>query len=184
MTKVFVGGSRRIGRLNADVRRRIDRIIANKLPVLIGDANGADKAVQSYLHGKAYQAVEVFCSSPAPRNNVGGWPIRRVEPAQRRRDFEYFAAKDRQMASEATVGLMLWDGQSRGTLLNVLRLVAQGKTVVVYVAPDKVFKDVRSDRDFDGLLSGLDHGNAARLQQQAVSEGLGRHLDREAQLRL
>jgi hypothetical protein len=36
------------------------------------------------------------------------------------------------MAAQATVGLMLWDGESRGTLLNVLRLVAQGKPVVVY----------------------------------------------------
>jgi hypothetical protein len=41
------------------------------------------------------------------------------------------------MAQEATVGFMLWDGESRGTLLNVLRLVAQEKPVVVYVAPER-----------------------------------------------
>ena len=35
------------------------------------------------------------------------------------------------MAAAATVGLMLWDGQSRGTLMNVLRLAERGKIGMV-----------------------------------------------------
>ncbi len=89
MTKVFIGGSRRISRLNVAVRRRIDNIIEKGLPVLIGDANGADKAVQAYLHEKRYGPVEVFCSDETPRNNLGRWPIRRVRPGHSKRDFEY-----------------------------------------------------------------------------------------------
>ena len=81
MTKIFVGGSRRISRLNEDIRRRIDRIVAKRLHVLIGDANGVDKAVQRYLHERGYDRVEVFCSGPASRNNVGGWPLHPVWPA-------------------------------------------------------------------------------------------------------
>jgi hypothetical protein len=50
-----------------------------------------------------------------------------IPPAHARKDFEYYATKDRAMAAEATVGLMLWDGQSRGTLMNVLRLAARDK---------------------------------------------------------
>ena len=46
MTAVFIGGSRRISRINVDVRARLDRIVENRLPILIGDANGADKAVR------------------------------------------------------------------------------------------------------------------------------------------
>ena len=46
MTKVFIGGSRRVTRLNADVQRRIDKIIEQGFPILVGDANGADKAIQ------------------------------------------------------------------------------------------------------------------------------------------
>lgn len=51
MRKVFIGGSRRVSRLHADVRRRLDRIVEKRLPVLAGDANGADKAHQGPIDG-------------------------------------------------------------------------------------------------------------------------------------
>jgi hypothetical protein len=35
-------------------------------------------------------------------------------PSHSKRDFEYYATKDRQMADEGSVGLMVWDGESRG----------------------------------------------------------------------
>jgi len=79
MTKIFTGGSRQISRLNADVRSRLDRIIEKQLPVLVGDANGADTAVQRYLHEKGYQRVDVFCSGPECRNNVGRWPEHHID---------------------------------------------------------------------------------------------------------
>ena len=73
MTRVFIGGSRHITRLEAEVRRRLDRIVEKGLPVVIGDANGADKAVQRYLSDRQFQRVEVFSADESPRNNVGGW---------------------------------------------------------------------------------------------------------------
>lgn len=172
MTKVFVGGSRRISRLNDDVRQRIDGIVAKRFHVLIGDANGADKAVQRYLHERGYDRVEVFCSGSSSRNNVGGWPLHAVRPPHASRDFDYYASKDRAMATAATVGLMIWDGESRGTLLNILRLLSQGKAIVVYVGPRKAFVEVRSKRGFEALASILDSKAARRLHEQAVSEGL------------
>ena len=184
MTKVFIGGSRKVSRLSAAVRERLGRIIGKRLPVVIGDASGADKAVQAYLLQEGYDAVEVFCSDETPRNNLGAWPTRVVQPRHTQRDFDYYATKDRQMAREATVGLMLWDGESRGTLLNVLRLVSQGKTAVVYLAPEKAFVDVRSASEFEKLAARLDRTAARRLQEQAVSEGLGLEVAPQAQLRL
>jgi hypothetical protein len=80
MTKVFIGGSRKLSRLNADIRHRLDRIIDGGFAVVVGDANGADKAVQSYLKSKNYDSVEVFCAGKACRNNVGSWPARRFQP--------------------------------------------------------------------------------------------------------
>ena len=62
MIKVFIGGSRRVSRLDAQVKARLDEIIRKQLPVIIGDANGADKAVQDYFHQHAYEHVEVFCT--------------------------------------------------------------------------------------------------------------------------
>jgi hypothetical protein len=122
VTRVFIGGSRHITRLEDDVRRRLDRIVEKGLPVVIGDA---------------------------------------------------YATKDRAMAAAATVGLMLWDGQSRGTLMNVLRLADRNKPVVVYVQPRKGFVDVRTRSDISALLAELDRETATRLQADAAAEGLG-----------
>ena len=151
MTKVFIGGSRRVSRLNADVRRRIDRIIEQGFPVLVGDANGADKAVQKYLQSRGYEAVEVFCSGGECRNNLGKWPVRAVATSQGRRDFDYYAAKDEQMAQEASVGFMIWDGKSAGTLANAARLLRQDKKVVVYATPAKRFLTLKAEADWERL---------------------------------
>jgi hypothetical protein len=172
VTRVFVGGSRRITRLDAEVRQRLDRIVEKGLPVVIGDANGADKAVQRYLSERKFDAVEVFSADESPRNNAGGWSIRVIRPQHARKDFDYYATKDRAMAAAATVGLMLWDGQSRGTLMNVLRLADQRKPVVVYVQPRKGFVDVRTSGDLAVLLSEVDRRLAKQLHQDAVAEGL------------
>jgi hypothetical protein len=153
MTKVFIGGSRRVSRLNADVRHRIDRIIEQGFPVLVGDANGADKAVQNYLQSRGYEAVEVFCSGGECRNNLGKWPVRAVATSQARRDFDYYAAKDEQMAQEASVGFMIWDGKSAGTLANAARLLRQDKKVVVYATPSKRFLTLKAESDLEPLLS-------------------------------
>jgi hypothetical protein len=154
MNKVFIGGSRRLSRLNSDVRHRLDNIIETGLTVLVGDANGADKAVQEYLADKRYNNVIVFCSGSRCRNNVGSWPARHLsQPQQVRRDFAYYAAKDRAMVDETDYGLMLWDGESRGTLTSVVDLTRQGKPVVVYVSPRKSFETLKSSNDL-GVLVG------------------------------
>lgn len=54
---VFIGGSRRISRLNDMIRERLDLIVNKKLQVLLGDANGADKAVQAYLDKQVCKTV-------------------------------------------------------------------------------------------------------------------------------
>jgi len=153
MTKVFIGGSRKISRLNDSLRRRIDQIIEKNLQILLGDANGADKAVQAYLEEREYRNVQVFCSAGDCRNNVGSWQIRSVSPPHTRRDFGFYTAKDAAMAEEADVGFMLWDGESSGTIVNAARLIAAGKSVVVYVAPEKAFRTLKLQSDLEKLLS-------------------------------
>ena len=153
MTKVFIGGSREVSRLNADVRTRIDRIVEKRLPVVVGDANGGDEAVQRYLHEKGYPRVEVYCSGPECRNNVGEWTEWHIDAKPGDRGFSFYAAKDSAMAREATVGLLLWDRKSVGTLVNVWRLVDQRKTAVVYLAPERRFVDVKAESVLAQLLA-------------------------------
>lgn len=141
---VFIGGSRRISRLNEEIRNRLDNLMENGLTVAVGDANGADKAVQKYLADKGYRQVNVFCMVGKCRNNVGQWLTREIDPPPGARGFEFFSAKDRVMAEEADYGLMLWDGKSRGTLASVNDMVTKGKPVVVYFTPSKEFMTLRS----------------------------------------
>ena len=142
MTKVFIGGSRHLSRLAAPVRLRLDRIMERDLPVLLGDAYGVDRAAQLYLHDRNYPNVEIFCSGDQCRNNVGRWHTHMVTAGPRSRGFAFFAAKDREMARQATVGLMVWDGRSTGTLLNVLRLLHRGKKAVLYCSTDQAFVEL------------------------------------------
>jgi len=153
-TRVFIAGSRAVSRLNDVIRVRLDRIIAAGHDVLIGDANGADRAVQQYLADRQYARVTVFCTGLRCRNNVGGWTTQSVAPpAGSRGGFDFYAAKDREMARRATHGLMLWDGESRGTFTNIRTLVRDDKPVVVYVSPTRRFFNVRTPASVDELLS-------------------------------
>lgn len=131
MNTVFIGGSRQISRLNAQVKERLTNIINSGHRVIVGDANGADKAVQKFFLDAAYPNVTVFCSGDNPRNNLGSWKTNNVRPPKHLKGFHFHAAKDREMAREADFGLMIWDGESAGTALNILRLVRAGKKAVL-----------------------------------------------------
>ena len=170
MTKVFIGGSRRVNQLNADVRRRIDGIVEKRLGVLIGDANGVDKAVQQYLNGRGYDRVEVFCVGRECRNNIGSWPLRAVPTDGRKKDFEYYATKDRRMTDEASLGFMIWDGKSMGTLLNVLRLISQRKKVGVYAVPARKFTELRNEVDWEAFVSACSNDLRRRVEREAEME--------------
>lgn len=174
MKKVFIGGSRKISRLNDAMRKRLDQIIENQLQVLLGDANGADKAVQEYFATRTYQNVLIFCSAGVCRNNLGPWEVKSIKPPHSRRDFEFFTAKDAAMASEADVGLMLWDGESSGTVVNAVRLITSGKPVVVYVAPNKQFRTLKSRSDLALLLSPCAPETRQRIDRYVSAHAEGR----------
>ena len=76
MSTVFVAGSRQISQLPAEVGSRLDTMIEKGLQILVGDANGADKAVQRYFADRSYPNVLVHCMKDHCRNNVGDWPTR------------------------------------------------------------------------------------------------------------
>jgi|GEM_PF-370546 len=147
MTTVFIGGSRRIARLDKDIKFRADNIIRQRMRVLIGDANGADKAMQQYFMNSKYDNIVVYCMGEDCRNNLGDWPVRHIVSGRNGRDFAYYAKKDLEMAKEASYGFMIWDGKSKGTLNNILNLLQQQKKVLVYFSPDKVCYALSSVND-------------------------------------
>lgn len=149
---VFIGGSRAVTKLNGVIRARIDDLIARDCTIFVGDAMGADKAVQQYLAERRYAKVTVFCMERC-RNNIGSWPTRNIEPPARRKDFSYYAAKDIVMSKEAQCGVMLWDAKSKGTLQNMLNLIGAGKRTLVYFTPTKDFHVLATEQDLQALLA-------------------------------
>ncbi|HUT36102.1 MAG TPA: hypothetical protein VNE39_21620 [Planctomycetota bacterium] len=164
MSTVFIGGSRHIGRLNSVIRARLDKIVERGLRVAIGDANGADRAVQAFLAERRYPDVVVYRMEAECRNNLGGWPEHVVQ-ANGERGFEYYALKDAEMARNADFGFMIWDAESKGTLLNVLRLVESGKPVAVYFSPTHECSTIRTKADLNALLSRCSEPDRQQLRR-------------------
>ncbi len=156
MTKIFIGGSRKLSRLNDDIRGRLDSIMQSGDSILIGDANGADKSVQKYLFEKNYGNVLVFCVGRFCRNNIGHWETMSVKEPGRVRDFHYYSIKDLEMVKVADFGFMIWDAKSKGTLNNMINLLKENKSVVVYLSADKQFCTLRTFEDLKELLSRCD----------------------------
>lgn len=175
MQSVFVAGSRALTKLNAEVKARLDNIVKRNFTVLVGDANGVDKAVQRHLAEGGYQRVLVYCMDVC-RNNIGNWPTRgHTTDSGIRRDRRYYGIKDLAMARDASCGFMIWDGASKGTLTNVINLLSIHKKVLLYSAPKKDFFTVRTREDLDEVLaaSGIKDvsGFLASLATKEVESG-------------
>ena len=170
MNTVFVGGSRQISRLPDEAKQRLQSMVSRKHRIIIGDAKGADTAVQKHLHSISYASVVVYCSGEECRNNVGRWKTRKIEAPEKVTGFRFFAIKDREMAREADFGYMIWDGESPGTLLNVLRLLRCQKKALVLNATTKETKKFESLRDWDAFIANADAGLVDSLRSRATPE--------------
>lgn len=169
MNTIFVGGSRHVSHLPELAVERLDNILNQGDAVIVGDAAGADKAVQTRLRNAQYGKVTVFCSGDVPRNNIGNWPVERVHPPASARGFQFHAAKDRAMAGRADFGLMVWDGKSVGTLLNVLRLIQAGKKAVLIHAAEQRALTIKSADDWLDLVRHADQALVDELRRKATA---------------
>ena len=97
------------------------------------------------------------------RDNVGNWPTREVTAPRGAKGFDYYSLKDRAMAEAAEYGLMLWDGKSKGTVNNVVNLSRDHKPVVVYVAPTRQFRTIKTFGDLKDLLAQGDSDRVERI---------------------
>ena len=148
---VFVAGSRQIKQLDPVICDKLNHIMDQNAVVLVGDASGADTLVQRFFFEHDYRNVEVFACEGKARNNLGNWSVRTVPADKKVKGFEYYKIKDEAMAQIADYGLMIWDGKSRGTLNNVLNLVALGKKAFVYFAPRRTYYQVDKPEGVEGF---------------------------------
>jgi hypothetical protein len=174
MTTVFLSGSRKISRLNDAVRKRIQNMIDQGFKIIIGDAKGADKALQGFLSEKQYQNVTVFYAGNICRNNVGGWQTRQIQVDSKFKGRDFYTQKDKEMAANADYGLVLWDGKSAGSINNVFELLKDEKTVVVYLSSKREFINISKPQDVENLLQTCDSANYLSIQKKT---NLNRHLE-------
>ena len=172
MTTVFIGGSRRVTRLPMEAKNRIDNVMEQGFAILVGDANGADRAVQEYLADAGYEKVTVYCSGDTSRNNVGGWKTHSVRVGEAEKNFQFHAAKDRAMAQQAEFGLMIWDGKSPGTVLNILRLVKDSKKAVLLKLPERSEFEFKCKEDWNDFLLQCTSKLRQDLESRAISNEL------------
>jgi hypothetical protein len=152
MKKVFIGGSRKLWKINKDIQQRIDNIIKNGHKILIGDANGIDKSVQQYLFSKKYINVLVCCSGDKCRNNVGNWKVKYIETGGALKGRLFYTLKDIEMAKDTDFGMMIWDGKSVGTFNNIFNLMKLNKQILLYYSPKKVFYTIRNLSELESIL--------------------------------
>ncbi len=152
MTTVFLSGSRKISRLNDKIRNRIKNIVDQGFRVIVGDASGADKAMQTFLAERHYPNVAVYCAGSTCRNNIGDWKTQKVSVDTKLKGRAFYTQKDKVMASEADFGFVLWDGKSEGSINNIFELLNKGKKAVVYFSPRKEFFNVKSAEDIRKLM--------------------------------
>lgn len=152
MAMIFLGGSRDIYELPAPTIERIGSIVAAEHGVLIGDAPGADAEMQGLLAGYNYEHVGVFHAGAEPRNNLGDWAAYHIPPPIGAQGFAFHAEKNREMTRRADFGLMVWDGASPGSCLNVLRLSLMACPCVVYDTMRGRVSTVHNMADWQAML--------------------------------
>jgi hypothetical protein len=74
------------------------------------------------------------------------------------------------MAADATVGFMVWDGKSKGTILNVFRLMKQQKKAAVYNVAAKRFYELKTLEQWEEFISHCDDELRNKVEQQAALE--------------
>lgn len=184
MIKVFIGGSRFISRLSNKVSERLNNIIINGYQILIGDAIGADRAVQEYLHTMNYSKVLVFCSGEYCRNNLGRWEVVNVNVSAKLQGNKFYMVKDARMAELADYGFMLWDGKSAGTINNIFNLVSAGKKALLYYAPEERLYTIAKSDDIELLLTKCTPQEIEKMEKKIQLSQLKENLFNPEQINL
>lgn len=166
MITVFLSGSRKIGRLNRQIRERLDNIINQEFSVILGDANGADKAMQQYFAESEYRHVSIYCAGSVCRNNIGNWKANFVDIDPKLKGRDFYTQKDKEMAAIADYGLVLWDGKSPGSLNNIMELLKRNKKALVYFAPSMEFFTISHLQDAHDLLAKCDPESVTEISKK------------------
>lgn len=145
--KIFIAGPRAIKELDENIIIKLKNICEKNYDVLVGDADGIDSGIQKFLSQREYKNVIVFASKGIARNNYGDWKIENVQVDNNITGFDFYAQKDLEMARNADIGFMIWNGKSKGTFNNMINLLNLEKEVILYYIPSQKFYQFKTIDD-------------------------------------
>ena len=137
--KVFVSGSKTLGKLNYEMKAKLKEFADAGYEILIGDCHGVDVAVQMYYSEIGYNNISVYVSGDKVRNNFGNNKVIHISVDERITGYEFYKQKDIAMANDADCGFVIWDGKTKGTQRNIEDLKKQGKHVMIFTDEKKDF---------------------------------------------
>ncbi|MBU6280573.1 MAG: hypothetical protein KGN78_15145 [Actinomycetales bacterium] len=149
MASVMLAGSRHISSLPAPASEKVRELMNQGTWFLVGDAPGVDCAFQALLATAQYKRVVVFTALDSARHNFGGWEVRCIDSGLKSKGAAMHTAKDRQMVRNAESGLVVWDGNSPGTLANVIDFVDEEKPCLVWSPADDLLWTMDSPQSLE-----------------------------------
>lgn len=160
--KVFISGSKETVRyyrvrMPYPIREKLDEFMEDDTEIIIGDCMGIDADVQRYLNDNGYRNVTVYVAGrnrPA-RNNEGKWEEKHFD-ASYFNGYSMRVEKDIHLAEDADVGFAVWNEESKGTFVNLVCLLAQGKPCEVFSLKQQKWLDIKSVSDLEAYVSPKD----------------------------
>lgn len=147
--KILITGSRNIkDNLPQTVYDKIDEHIEQGEEFLIGDRAGFDMYVQRDLCNKLCSYVTVYVSGwrEISKNNIGRWPEEHC-PIGVSSGYGDNLERTFAMSEDADAGIVIWDGESDDSFINMINLIFLGKKVDLYLINEKKWKNVESLED-------------------------------------
>lgn len=160
---VFLSGTRKIDRIPKEVFDLIMEKMRVGAEFVVGDAPGSDKAFQLNLLKLKDVNVTVYSSTNPVRNNLGNWPTKFIDSGLKSKSNAMHAVKDRKMSEICDSAIMIWDGESAGTLANLLDVVAQKKKAFLYNFLDSEWINFEDQATLSSYLE-----NYAKIREKSL----------------
>lgn len=154
--KIFIAGPIAIKKLDDDVEMKLLDIFKKKHQILVGDAKGVDVLIQNFYKKLDYKNVTVYVSGRKMRNNIFNWDTKFIDVDKGLSGFDFYSQKDKAMAYDSDYGFMIWNGKSRGTLNNMINLISERKSILLYLTINKQYYLIDSKDKLDKLVAGCE----------------------------
>lgn len=148
--KVFICGSISIKKIPPEAEKIIDNIIAKRYEILVGDADGIDCQTQEYCKDKKYFKLTIyFVGDKARKIATSEFMAKQIKKDSNKIEYvqnsnkkqserERQWIKDKAMMDDCDYGLIIWDGESKGSYKNLLYMIDSKKKFYLYIDGKKI----------------------------------------------